>query len=194
MTTLYFIRHAQPERSADSIYEDRTYPLSEKGLADRKLATNFLQDKGIDIVLSSPFKRAFDTVAEFAEKNALEIEVIEDFRERKIADKWIGDDIWKTFSKNQWDDFSYKLTDGESITETQQRNIAALQDVLVRYVGKTIAIGTHGTALSSIIHFYDNSYGYDDFVTMQYLMPWAVKMVFDGDKCIEITKIDLFQL
>ena len=76
MTTVYFIRHAEPERSADSIYNDSTYPLSEKGIIDRKLVTDFLQDKKIDVVLSSPFKRAVDTVVDFAERNCLHIELI----------------------------------------------------------------------------------------------------------------------
>jgi len=31
------------------------------------------------------------------------------------------------------------------------------------YEGKNIVIGTHGTALSTIINYYDSTYGYDDF-------------------------------
>ena len=74
----------------------------------------------------------------------------------------------------------------------QERNIAALKDVLARYEGKNIAVGTHGQALSEIINYYDNSYGFDDFKAMAHIMPWVVKMVFDGDKCYSITKINLF--
>lgn len=39
-----------------------------KGLRDRTLVTEFLMDKQIDAVLSSPYKRAMDTVRDFAEK------------------------------------------------------------------------------------------------------------------------------
>ena len=190
MTTVYFVRHAEPNRSADSIYNDRTYPLSQKGLVDRKLVTSFLQNKNIDVVLSSPYKRAVDTVAEFAEKNELVVEIIEDFRERKIADVWIDD--FFVFAKKQWTDFSYKQPEGESISEVQERNIAALKDVLNRYAGKNIVVGTHGQALSAIINYYDGSYGFDDFKAMAHIMPWIVRMVFEGDKCSVMTKINLF--
>ena len=191
MTTVYFIRHAEPERSADSIYNDKTYPLSEKGIIDRKLVTNFLQDKNIDLVLSSPFKRAVDTVVDFAERNCLTIELIEDFRERKISDAWIDD--FMAFAERQWTDFSYKQPEGESLAEVQERNIDAFNNVLTRHAGKNIVIGTHGQALSAIINYYDNSYGFDDFKAMAHIMPWVVKMVFDGNTCFVLTKIDLFQ-
>jgi 2,3-bisphosphoglycerate-dependent phosphoglycerate mutase len=80
MTTVYFVRHAETDRSTG---EDATYSLSEKGARDCALVTNFLRDKKIDAVFSSSFKRAVDTVAPFAEEAGLEIKKIYDFRERK---------------------------------------------------------------------------------------------------------------
>jgi len=73
MTTVYFIRHAQADNSNR---DGRNRPLTEKGLADRKLVTAFLQDKDIDIVMSSPLRRAVDTIANFAAKNGFEIEIV----------------------------------------------------------------------------------------------------------------------
>ena len=50
MTTIYFIRHATPDRKGvGGMFTDATYPLSEKGLADVALVTDFLQDKKISI-------------------------------------------------------------------------------------------------------------------------------------------------
>jgi len=198
ITTVYFIRHAEPERSADSIYTDRTYPLTAKGLKDRKLVNAFLKDKSIDVVLSSPFKRAVDTVAEYASEIGYEVELIEDFRERAITNKWLGTAAFKEFAMKQWADFTYKLSDGESIAEVQARNLAALQDVLQRYRGKNIVIGTHGMALSSLLLHYDSGFSQDQHIGMP--MPWVCKMVFDKptncntlhDVCFDIAKIDLF--
>ena len=188
MTTIYFIRHATPDRTSG---EDATFPLSEKGQADVALVTAYLKDKDIDIVLSSPFKRSYDTVDDFAKSAGLTIETIDDFRERAISgERWIED--FATFAKNQWADFSYKLPCGECLSDVQSRNIAALDDVLTRHKGKNIAVGTHGTALSLIIHYYDPTYGIEDFMAMAGLMPWAVKMNFDDSGCIGIEKIDLF--
>ncbi len=186
-TTLYFVRHAQPDFSN---HDDMTRPLSEKGIQDRTLVTSFLKDKNIDVVLSSPFKRAIDTVSDFAEKKGIDIEIIQDFRERKIEDKWIED--FNGFCKSQWADFDYKLSDGESLGEVQQRNIAALQSALTRFAGKTIVVGSHGTALSTIINYYDNSFGYEDFEKIKNLMPWIVKFVFEDGNCTEIKPYNLF--
>ena len=191
MTTIYFIRHAEPLRSADSIYNDRTYPLSQKGLADRFLVTEYLLDKNIDIVLSSPFKRAVDTISDFAGKIGCEIELIEDFRERAISNDWIDD--FKGFAKKQWADFTYKLDGGESLSEVQERNVCKLHDVLARYKEKNIVIGTHGQALSLILNHYDDAFGFDDFMEMAHIMPWVVKMDFNECDCIRIEKIDLFK-
>lgn len=188
MTTVYFIRHAQP--NFDN-HDDMTRELSEKGLKDRVLVTKFLGDKNIDVVLSSPFKRAVDTVRDFAEKRGVEIEVIEDFRERRIADCWVED--FRGFCKNQWEDFSYKLSDGECLQEVQRRNIEALKDVLKRYEGKNVVVGSHGTALSTIINYYDNTFGHAQFEEIRGLMPWVVMFCFEGEECIEIQKYNVFE-
>lgn len=188
MTNVYFIRHAEPNYDN---HDDMTRELSEKGLKDRVLVTEFLQDKQIDAVLSSPFKRAVDTVREFAEQQEMEIEIIEDFRERRIADCWVED--FKDFCKKQWEDFSYKLSDGECLREVQTRNITALKNVLKQYEGKNIVVGSHGTAVSTIINYYDNSFGHAQFEEIRGLMPYVVQFCFEGEACVEIRKYNLFE-
>ena len=47
-------------------------------MEDRKLVTKFLVDKHIDVVLSSPYKRAIDTVKDFADIHGIEINIIYD--------------------------------------------------------------------------------------------------------------------
>lgn len=188
MTTIYFVRHAQPNYEN---HDDMSRELSEKGLRDRALVTDFLRDRKVEVVLSSPFKRAVDTVREFAELEGLDIVTIDDFRERKIDSEWIED--FNSFCKMQWHDFDYKLSDGESLGEVQRRNIQALNKVLEEYAGKSIAIGSHGTALSTIINYYDESFGHDEFEKIRGLMPWVVEFSFDGDKCIGIQKHNLFE-
>ena len=187
MTRVYYVRHAEPNYEN---HDDMLRELTPKGMEDRKLVTAFLSDKDIDVVLSSPFKRAVDTVADFAEKNSLSIETIDDFRERRVDSCWIED--FAAFSKKQWSDFEYKLSDGECLKEVQDRNIAALNTVLEKYNGKNVVIGSHGTALSTIINYYDSSFGYEDFEKIRFLMPWIVEFVFNTDnKCIEINKYNL---
>lgn len=184
MTKIYFVRHAQPDYNN---HNDMLRELSPKGLEDRKKVTDFLSDKSIDIVLSSPFKRSRDTVGDFAEKYGFKIITVDDFRERRINSGWIED--FAAFTKKQWEDFDYKLSDGECLNEVQVRNISALKQTLKKYPGKKLVIGSHGTALSTIINYYNNSFGYKDFERIRNLMPWIVEMDFDDvGNCKNITE------
>lgn len=186
MTKVYFVRHCEPNYNNR---DDVSRELTAKGMADRELVTQFLSDKNITVVLSSPYKRAVDTVAHFAESKDLNIEIVDDFRERRVDSVWIEDFV--AFSKAQWDDFDYKLSDGESLNEVQVRNISALKKMLEKYKDKNIAIGTHGTALSTIINYFDNTFGYEDFEKIRTIMPWIVEMTFQNENCIFIKYIDI---
>lgn len=185
MTTVYFVRHAAPNFKN---HDDLTRELSAQGLKDRTLVTEFLWDKKIEVVLSSPYKRAVDTIKEFADAKGLQIELIDDFRERKVGNEWINN--FDDFCKSQWADFDYKLSDGESLREVQRRNISALNQVLKTSAGKNVVIGSHGTALSTIIHYFDPTFGYKEFNEIKDLMPWIVRFSFESDRCLEIQKYD----
>lgn len=188
MTTVYFVRHATPNFNN---HDDLTRELTTQGMKDRELVTAFLQDKEIDFIFSSPYKRAVDTIKEFADAQKMAITVIHDFRERKIGNAWIEN--FDKFCKEQWEDFDFKLSAGESLREVQERNICALNQVLETYADKNIVIGSHGTAISTIIHYFDPSFGYNEYDQIKNLMPWIVRFSFDGNRCIEIKKHNLFQ-
>lgn len=187
MTHIYFVRHAEPNYNN---HNDLTRELTEKGLNDRKLVTSYLADKSIDIALSSPYIRSIDTIKDFTDTHKLTITTIEDFKERKIDSCWIED--FNAFARKQWEDFNYKLSDGESLGEVQKRNITALNQVLQTYEGKNIVIGSHGTALSTIVNYYCPGFLYPQFEQVKGLMPWIVHFVFVGNECIEIESINLF--
>lgn len=189
MTTVYFVRHAEPNYSN---HDDELRELTEKGLGDCKLVTEYLSDKSIDVVLSSPYKRSVDTVMDFANRYSIEIERIDDFRERKVDSEWIED--FTGFCKRQWADFNYKYTDGETLAEVQKRNISALKQVLEQFENKNIVIGSHGTALSTIINYYDPTYGFEDFDKIRCLMPWIMKFTFVGKKLIDMESVNVFEM
>jgi len=196
MTTVYFVRHAE---SDITVRDGRTRPLTAKGMADRRLVADFLRDKGVNAVFSSPYKRAADTLSLFAEENGFEIELIEGFRERRSDGDLRGDPgrlpdktDFHAFMERQWADFSYTHSDGECLAEVRERNVAALNGILARSRDKTVVVGTHGTALSTIINYYDRSYCFTDFMAMLPVMPWVVIMYFNGNDFAGMQKLDLF--
>ena len=187
MTTIYFIRHAQ----ADSTVSDqKKRPLTEKGKKDSALVTEYLSDAKIHAVLSSPYKRALDTVADFAKKANLAVEVVDDFRGLKVESHWIRD--YESFFEKYWLDFGYRYSYGESLSELRDRNISAFNRVLREYKNKNVVISTHSVSLAVIINYYDSTFGFDDFLSIAGVEPWIAKMVFHDDGCMSIEKMDLF--
>ena len=185
MTRIIFVRHADSNRQN---HDERLRELSPKGMEDRKRVTEYLTGRGVDAVLSSPYRRAVDTVADFAETYGFEIGLMDGFRERELPG-WLED--YAAFVKRQWEDFDYKRPGCESLRETQSRCAAALETVLRRYAGKTVVIGGHGTAISALINYYDSSFGCKEFEAIEGVMPWIVELDFDKDgTCKEIRTFD----
>ncbi|WP_288221742.1 histidine phosphatase family protein [uncultured Clostridium sp.] len=175
MNRVYFVRHAKPDFS---VKDELIRPLSPEGIDSSKKVKKFLKDKNISRIYSSPYKRSIDTVKELSDFLHLDIEVIEDFRERKICDNWIED--FNGFCEKQWNDFSYRLNNGESLREVQARNIKELHRILNECKEENIVIGTHGTALSTIINYYDTNFNYASFYKIKDIMPLTVSCEFNG--------------
>lgn len=187
MTNVYFVRHAE---SDCRVHDDSTRPLTEKGRRDCSLVNRYLKDKDISYIVSSPYKRAFDTVQGFAQSVGLDVICMDDFAERRIADIWIED--FMPYARQSWEDFDFKLSNGESLREVQARHINALNKVLEYHPNENIVIGTHGTALSSIVNYYDHNFDFKRFQKVVNLMPWIVRIQFDGINCVNMESINPF--
>ena len=187
MTNLYFVRHATPNYDN---HDDLTRELTEQGLIDRHKAAQWLADKNITLVLSSPYKRSVDTVRPIADAiGQTEIETYYDLRERTVCDEWLY--CFDEYALNQWSDFTYKLEGGECIGEVQERNIRAINEILKKYPDHNIAIGSHGTALSAIINYYSGGkWGFEDFQRIKKVMPFIARFTFDGDKFVDYEVIE----
>jgi 2,3-bisphosphoglycerate-dependent phosphoglycerate mutase len=179
LTKVYFVRHAQP---VHSYADDRTRPLTEEGIVDSKLVLQTLKDKNIDVFYCSPYKRSLDTIRGTADYYKMNIQTDERLREREAG---VGGSVHGMYQK-RWANHNFHEDGGESIEMVQQRNIEALKTILKDNEGKNIVIGTHGTALSSIINYYLPEFGCDDFLRIIDWMPYIVEIDFEGQKLISI--------
>lgn len=186
MATIYLIRHAEPDYR---IHNDMERPLTEEGKRSCSKVTEYLMDKKITQVFSSPYKRAIDTVQDFAKVNGLTIEAVYDLRERAVDEGWIEN--FTEFVHSQWKDFDYKLKGGESLREVEVRCIPAMEMILRKHPEENMVIGSHGTAISTMIHYYDQEYGVEHFNLIRSIMPFVAKLKFDQTDCksIEILNI-----
>ncbi len=186
MTTVYLIRHAEPDFTN---HNDMERPLSDKGRESCKYVVKYLRDKEINYVFSSPYLRAYDTVKDFAEINQTPIKRTPEFRERAIDTEWI-DDYW-SFVAKQWQDFDHKLSGGESLKEVQSRTVSALKRYVSEYRGQNIVIGSHGTAISTILNYFDKEFNLNQFRRIVNIMPFAAVMIFEGTEFKAFEVLDI---
>lgn len=177
MTIIYFVRHAQPEHAWE---DDRTRPLTGEGRRDSAIVFEFLKDKHIDAFYSSPYKRSMDTIADSADFFGKDIITDEDLREREKGENGNNHGMFH----KRWADHNYHEEGGESIAMVQKRNMRALTEILRDNIDKEVVVGTHGTALSTILNFYDKSFGCDDFLRIVDRMPYVIELDFEGDKLV----------
>lgn len=177
MTKIYFVRHAQPEHAWE---DDRTRPLTGEGKKDSAIVFEFLKDKHIDAFYSSPYKRSMDTIADSADFFGKDIITDEDLREREKGENGNNHGMFH----KRWADHNYHEEGGESIAMVQKRNMRALTEILRDNIDKEVVVGTHGTALSTILNFFDKSFGCDDFLRIIDRMPYVIELDFEGDKLV----------
>lgn len=181
MTRVYFVRHAQSDYRSGS---DRERGLTAEGRSDAGVVLGFLRDKPVDAFWCSPYRRSLDTIRASAEFFGLPIHTDERLRERETVP---GGNSRELFRK-RWADFDWHEPGGESLRSTQARNIAALTEILEQNRDKTVVIGTHGTALSTILNYYDPGYGCGDFLRIIDWMPFVVELDFEGTRFLTKTE------
>ena len=181
MTRVYFVRHAQSDYRVGT---DRDRPLTAEGLEDRRVVLAFLLDKEIGAFYCSPYRRSMDTIAEAARYYGQDIHADERLRERESAP---GGNCRELF-RRRWADFDWHEPGGETLRSVQRRNIAALTDILTADRDKNAVIGTHGTALSTMLNYFDSGFGCDDFLRIIDWMPYIIELDFAGTDYLSKTE------
>lgn len=184
-TELIMVRHAKVEYTPD----DKERALSKEGIEQRDNVLKILKSKEIDVIYSSPFIRAIDTIKPYAEFRNLKIKIVDDLRERKVSDHFIDD--FETFAIKQWENYDYKLEYGESLREVKERAIKAIEEIVRDNKDKRIVVGTHGTFLGVLLNHYEKKCDYKFWKKLQ--MPAIISIILDNqgvvDSIVE-TKLD----
>ncbi|MUT65685.1 histidine phosphatase family protein [Paenibacillus sp. NEAU-GSW1] len=181
MTNVYLVRHAHSVYSADELNR----PLSERGQEDARKVTNLLASENMNVLISSPYKRAMQTIEGLTGIYGLDIILEDDFRERLLSEKPVED--FDLAIAKVWKDFSFAWEGGESSTDAQNRGFRALERVLYEYEGKNIAIGTHGNIMALMMNVLDKRFDFDFWKQLD--MPDIYKLSFDKRKLIEVRHI-----
>jgi 2,3-bisphosphoglycerate-dependent phosphoglycerate mutase len=181
LTNVYFVRHSHSTYTPDELNR----PLSEKGKADADKITQILKKENIDYFISSPYKRAVQTVEGAAHLFSKEVIIENGFKERKLSEGPIENfDIAIT---KVWAEPTFSWEGGESNIIAQKRGVEATLKVLEKYEGNNIAIGTHGNLMVLIMNYFDGKYGFNFWRELD--MPDIYKLTFDGTTLKEVNRI-----
>ncbi|MBM7577809.1 histidine phosphatase family protein [Jeotgalibacillus terrae] len=158
VTEVYMVRHAH---SVFSLEFEETRGLSKQGWKAAEKVTEVLVNEGIEVIVSSPYVRARQTVEGLAKELNKEVEIDPRFRERDLAARDHHFEEPLTAIKKVFDDRDFKFPEGESNNEVIERGIAALKETVDEHKGKKIAIGIHGNIFACIMSWFDDRYGYE---------------------------------
>ncbi|PYE47886.1 histidine phosphatase family protein [Paenibacillus barcinonensis] len=155
-TIVYMVRHAESPYNEGT---ERTRGLTAAGQVNAAKVTEILKNEGIHKIISSPYARAVLTLQGLATALAIDIQTVEDLRERHFSNELIADEDFGAAEKRMFADPDYALPGGESNRSCQSRVVGVLKQILVDGRGKKIAIGTHGHVMTLMMNYFDSSYG-----------------------------------
>ena len=160
--TYYFIRHAHSNYTPDEINR----PLSDKGR--KSLAQlEFLSDKPIAAIYSSPYRRAIQTVEPLAQSLKLAIQTDKRLIERKLSSQAIADRDFEEALMKLWSQPTFSLVGGESNQQAQQRALALLHELESKHRNEEIIISSHGNLICILLSAFDSSIDYNFWCSLR---------------------------
>lgn len=157
MTKLYLIRHCQAEG------QEPEAQLTAEGHEQAEKLALFLEKYNINRIISSPFRRAIQTITPFAHKRNLEIEVDERLRERILSSENFSD--WFEKLKQSFEDRDIKFIGGESSKEATERIVSIVTE-LSHSQTDNIAIITHGNVSALLLNHISQDFGFDQWLKL----------------------------
>lgn len=181
MTTIYLIRHSKPLKVNNEYTKDDLQTQNEKKIlsfegekiAQARFESCIFDD--VDCVYSSNYIRAISTAKYVAEKNNLEINIVDELGERKFAiSSW--SELPENFERKQFLDENYKIGNGENQKQVRERMYSAITKILDENKNKKVVIISHATAISYLLKKWCNIEFVDD--KLRYL--FNGKILLDG--------------
>lgn len=154
--TYYFIRHAHSNYTPDEVNRS----LSDKG-QESLVQLEFLADKPITAIYSSPYQRAIQTVEPLAQNLKLPIQTDQRLVERKLSSQAIADQDFEESLMQLWAQPTLSLVGGESNQQAQQRALALLHELESKHQNEEIIISSHGNLICILLSAFDSNIDYN---------------------------------
>ncbi|WP_338066675.1 histidine phosphatase family protein [Peribacillus acanthi] len=154
MKKIYVIRHCEAEGQPSEA------KLTNKGDIQALELAEFFLDTKIDRIISSPYKRAIQSIQPLANLLNVEIELNSLLSERVLSTNNYSD--WYEKLRNTFNDFELKFEGGESSQEAAKRIIGVVEEVFKSENENTIIV-THGNLMALLLNYVNKKFGFDDW-------------------------------
>ena len=172
------VEQVRNEKNVLSVYGEKLA----REISERKELQN------IDVIYSSHYVRAMCTAKYIAENNNIKLNVDERLGERKFGVNDISE-LPSDFFEEQFRNWDYKLEKGESANEVSKRMNEVLLEIINNNKDKTIAIVSHGTAISAMLKTWCNVLLNEETKLIE--LYFNDKLVFDGNwNCPELFELE----
>jgi len=149
-TKLILIRHGQTEWNLQDRLRGRSeIELDDTGIKQAQAAADHIATWQVSAVYSSPLQRAMTTAQIVARRFGLEVEKLPGVIDIDYGE-WQGLSLAEVAKRditlrNLWLESpeKVKFPGGESLAEVRSRATAAIDDVVLRHQGKTVAVVSH---------------------------------------------------
>ena len=168
MKTIYLIRHSAPFVEIDNYVDNdnvlwsefnKNMILSPQGEENAKKLCNVNELKDLNEIYASNSSRAIETAKYLAESNNIRIKLDERINEREFGVDYLRD-LPTDFTKLSFEDKNFKVNNGESLNEVDNRLKSFISDLLDNDSNK-IAIVMHGIILLSYLKTICNHFEFD---------------------------------
>lgn len=158
MTTLWLIRHPQPESGAEGrCYGSLDWRLSERGLLQAQSIAGRLRGEPLAAIYTSPRLRCLQAAEALAAGRTCPLETLDALRELDFGDfegrryeeiERSHPEIYREWMEHPTE---VQFPGGECFRTMRQRVLDAAADLRARHAADTIALITHGGAVRIIL-------------------------------------------
>ncbi|HUI49835.1 MAG TPA: histidine phosphatase family protein [Acidimicrobiia bacterium] len=149
---LLWVRHGEPERVAPGSGVPADPPLTARGREQAERLAAWLACEQIDVVLSSPQRRAIETAEPVARVHGIAVEITSGLVEYDAnSDSYIpmeelrasNDPHLNAMYEGRWEEFG-----AESTTEFRARVAATLDEIVTAHPGQRVVAVCHGGVIN----------------------------------------------
>jgi 2,3-bisphosphoglycerate-dependent phosphoglycerate mutase len=152
MDELYIVRHCA------ATGQEPDAPLSDVGLAQASALAAALPSGCVHRIISSPYRRAIQTITPFADRNGLSIDIDDRLRERSLG---APDDLdWRKALQQTFEDLDLTFSGGESNRAAMARGIGVIKDI---DGASKVMLVTHGNLMAMLLQSFDPAFGFEQW-------------------------------